>query len=85
MANQTSCILVGDKCVMKGWRLDLDTVWILSRFTAQAVCTPSSGVRITSVGVPRIVEVSGAMVTEERKDRAESRVNIRTGRLESSS
>lgn len=80
IAKRTSRILLGDKCAMNELRLDLEMVWMLSRFTAQAVCTPSSGVRITSVGIPRMLVVSGATVADVRKDKAGSRVNIKTGR-----
>ena len=42
----------------------LGTVWRLSKFAAQVFGKPSSSVNTTSVGILRIVEVIGAMVTE---------------------
>ena len=59
----------------------LGTVWRLSKFAAQVFGRPSSLVNTTSVGMLRIVEVIGAMVTEFSTSIAESRVTISTGRL----
>lgn len=59
----------------------LETVWRLSKFAAQVFGRPSSSVNTTSVGMLRIVEVMGAMVTEFSTPIAESRVTISTGRL----
>ena len=59
----------------------LETVWRLSKFAAQVFGRPSSSVNTTSVGMLRIVEVIGAMVTEFSTPIAESRVTISTGRL----
>src|ERR1700733_7201984 len=60
---------------------DLFTVWRLSKFAAHVFGKPSASVRTTSVGMLRIVEVMGAMVTEFRMPIAESRVSISTGRF----
>jgi len=59
----------------------LGTVWRLSKFAAQVFGRPSSSVNTTSVGMLRIVEVIGAMVTEFSTPIAESRVIISTGRF----
>src|SRR5690606_31355955 len=53
----------------------------LSRFTADSIKMPSSsGVKTTSVGMSRIVEVMGAMMMPVSTSSAESRVSTRTGR-----
>lgn len=61
--------------------LPLGTVWMLSKFAAQVLGKPSSFVRMTSVGMLRIVDVIGAMVTEFSTGMAELRVRINTGRF----
>jgi hypothetical protein len=58
-----------------------DLVWRLSKFAAHVLGKPSACVSTTSVGMLRIVEVMGAMVTEFRMPIAESRVSISTGRF----
>jgi hypothetical protein len=59
----------------------LGTVWRLSKFAAQVSGNPSASVRMTSVGILRIVEVMGETVTECSTAIAESRVRISTGRF----
>jgi hypothetical protein len=48
---------------MQSPMLLLGTVWRLSKFTAQVLGKPSSFVKMTSVGMLRIVDVTGAMVS----------------------
>lgn len=59
----------------------LGTVWRLSKVAAHVPGRPSSFVKTTSVGMHRIVNVMGAIVTEFTTDRAESRVRINTARV----
>ncbi len=61
--------------------LVLGTVWRLSKFAAQVLGNPSSSVNTTSVGMLRMVDVMGAIVTVFSTATAESRVRIKTGRL----
>jgi len=67
--------------VMRSPILLLGTVWRLSKFAAQAWGKPSCSVNTTSVGMLRIVDVMGAMVTECNIAIADSRVRISTGRF----
>src|SRR5262245_29864809 len=59
----------------------LGTVWRLSKFAAQVLGMPSASVKTTSVGMLRIVDVIGAIVTEFNIVIAESRVMMSTGRF----
>jgi len=56
-------------------------VTALCRFTAHGVFMPSSSLSVTSDGTPRIVDVIGATVTEDKYKTALSRVRTTTGRL----
>src|ERR1700704_1697823 len=59
----------------------LGTVCRLSKFAAHVFGNPSASVKMTSVGMLRIVDVIGATVTAFNTPMAESRVRISTGRL----
>jgi hypothetical protein len=54
-------------------------VTALCRFTAQGDFIPSSSVKTTSEGTPRIVEVTGATVTVDKYAMALSRVSTTAG------
>lgn len=58
---------------------DFDTVSTLCRFTAHGCFIPSSSVRTTSDGTPRMAEVIGATVTDDKYGMALSRVRTTTG------
>src|SRR5208337_1351964 len=58
-----------------------DTVTALCRFTAHGDFMPSSSLRTTSDGTPRIVEVTGATVTVDKYPMALLRVSTRAGRV----
>lgn len=55
--------------------------WTLSRFATDGCRIPSSGPSGTSVDRPRMVEVTGAMITEWRSRPNGSRVRTMTGRV----
>jgi len=80
-AATASSIFRDVRCAMRLPIWLLGTVWRLSKFAAQVFGKPSASVSTTSVGMLRIVEVIGAMVTEFRMPIAESRVSISTGRF----
>ena len=61
--------------------LPFDTVWIWSKLIAHSRGIPSFSVRITSLGISLIVDVTGAIVTSPRYSSAEARDRIRTGRF----
>lgn len=52
------------------------TDWILSKFASHVLGKPSASVSTTSVGILRIVEETGATVTECKIAMAESRGRI---------
>lgn len=53
-----------DRVVIRSVNLDFKAVVISSRFITHFVGIPSSGPRGTSTGIPRIVRVIAATVTE---------------------
>jgi hypothetical protein len=61
----------------------LDTVCKLSKLAAQVLGKPSASVKITSVGMPRMLDVMRAIVTLFSAGMAESRVRTSTGRFSS--
>jgi len=74
-------LFYGESLVINVPSLDFWTVWILSVFTTQSSCTPSSSdVNKTSDGIPRITVVIGATVIPVKNEMAEFRVRISTGR-----
>jgi len=64
IAFATAVIFVGGSVVIRCLSLDLGMVRMLSRFTVHSVGMPSSGPSSTSTGIPRIVRVTMATVTE---------------------
>src|SRR5271163_1994875 len=80
MAPVAAFIFEADRCAIGALKLDLGTVWILSKLAAQVSGRPSWAVSTTSVGILRMVEVIGAMVTLFSTAIAESRVRMSTGR-----
>ena len=81
MALAAAFIFDVDKCAIGALMFDLGTVWMLSKFAAQVSGRPSFVVSTTSVGMLRMVDVIGAMVTLFSTVIAESRVKMSTGRL----
>src|SRR5581483_1648092 len=81
MAAAASFIFLEVSRAIRPPMLLLGTVWRLSRLAAQVFGNPSASVKMTSVGMLRIVDVIGAMVTAFNTPIAESRVRISTGRL----
>src|SRR5262249_48907862 len=79
IAAPASFILFDVSRVMRAPMLVFGTVCTLSKFAAHMLGNPSASVQITSVGMLRMVDVIGAMVTEFNIPIAESRVRISTG------
>ena len=61
--------------------LSFDTVWMWSKLITLTVFMSACSFKMTSVGMSRIVDVMGAMVTSPRNFKAEFRVKITTGRF----
>ncbi len=78
-AVHTSLSLSGLRTAKRRPKCDFDTVTTLCKLTAQGLFIPSASVNRTSEGTPRMVEVTGATVTEHRYSMAPSLVRTTTG------
>ena len=65
-----------DKVVINDPMFDFETVCMWSQLTAQSFCMPSRRDKSTSLGMVRIVEVTGATVTSPKYSRMEFLVKI---------
>jgi hypothetical protein len=81
MASAASFIFLEVSRAIRAPMLLSGTVCRLSKFAAHVFGNPSASVKITSVGMLRMVDVIGATVTAFNTPMAESRVRISTGRL----